>query len=161
MKMASPYQKTFPITWEQVHRDAKNLAGLLLEKKTFKSIIAVARGGLVPAAIIARELNIRMIETVCIASFDWQTQLGTETIIKGLDGDGEDCLVIDDLSDTGRTAQVVREMLPKAHIATLYSKPTGKVFVDSFITEVSQDTWILFPWDSEIQYAKPLSEIKI
>ena len=49
-------------------------------------------------------------------------------------------------------------MLPKAHFATLYSKPAGKPLVDTFITEVSQDTWIPFPWDSEVQYTAPLVE---
>jgi xanthine phosphoribosyltransferase len=28
--------------------------------------------------------------------------------------------------------------------------------VQTFITEVSQDTWIYFPWDLELAYAKPL-----
>lgn len=156
--MASPYRKTFPITWEQLHRDAKTLARKLFEKEKFESIVAITRGGLVPAAIIARELNIRMIDTICIASYDWQNQTDNERIIKSLDGDGTNVLIIDDIADTGRTAQIIRKMLPKAHFATLYTKTTGKEFVDTFITEVSQDTWILFPWDSEIQYTKPISE---
>lgn len=156
--MASPYRKTFPITWEQLHRDSKNLARALFEKEKFESIVAVTRGGLVPAAIIARELNIHMIDTICIATYDWQNQTGNETVLKSLEGDGSNILIIDDLADTGRTAQIVRAMLPKAHFATLYTKAAGKQFVDTFITEVSQDTWILLPWDSEIQYTKPISE---
>jgi len=65
-------------------------------------------------------------------------------------------LVIDDLVDTGNTARLVREMLPKCHYATIYAKPMGKPLVDTFITEVSQDTWILFPWDAEFQYVQPI-----
>jgi xanthine phosphoribosyltransferase len=71
-------------------------------------------------------------------------------------GDDEGWLIIDDLVDTGRTAKVVREMLPKAHFATVYAKPAGRPLVDTFITEVSQDTWILFPWDTESQFVQPI-----
>ena len=56
-------------------------------------------------------------------------------------------LVIDDLVDTGKTARLVRDMVPKCHYATMYAKPAGRPLVDTFITEVSQDTWIYFPWD--------------
>lgn len=112
MGKADRYQKLYPVTWDQLHRDAKALAWRLLEQGPFKGIIGVARGG----------------------------------------------LVVDDLVDTGNTATIIRNMLPKAHFATLYSKPAGKPLVDTFITEVSQDTWILFPWDSEVQYTAPLVE---
>lgn len=160
MANAESYRKTFPVTWDQLHRDAKAMAWRLLEYRNFKSIVAVTRGGLVPAAIIARELNIRMIDTVCIITYQWKDQGEDETILKGLEGQGDEMLVIDDLVDTGRTARIVRNMLPKAHFATLYAKPAGKPLVDSFITEVSQDTWILFPWDSEVQYSKPIVDLR-
>ena len=61
--------KKYPVTWDQMHRDAKALAWRLLDKKEeFKGIVAVTRGGMIPACIIARELNLRMIETFCVAS---------------------------------------------------------------------------------------------
>ena len=156
---AERYHKTFPITWDQLHRDAKALAWRLLEYRNFKSIVAITRGGLVPAAIIARELNIRLIDTVCIITYQWKDQSDSESVLKSVDGDGDGVLLIDDLVDTGRTARLVRNMLPKAHFAALYAKPAGRPLVDSFITEVSQDTWILFPWDSEVQYAKPIVDL--
>ena len=62
-----------------------------------------------------------------------------------------------DLVDTGSTARVVREMLPGAHFATVYAKPKGREMVDTFITEVSQDTWIFFPWDLDVAYVAPIS----
>ena len=73
----------------------------------------------------------------------------------GGDG-GEDILVIDDLVDTGKTAKCVREMLPKAHFATVYAKPMGSSLIDTYVTAVSQDTWIYFPWDLELQFAPPI-----
>ncbi|OYV86201.1 MAG: xanthine phosphoribosyltransferase [Acidiphilium sp. 21-68-69] len=70
---------------------------------------------------------------------------------------GAGFLIIDDLVDTGTTAREVRQLLPRAHFATVYAKPAGKALVDTFITEVSQDTWILFPWDTEPQFVAPIA----
>ena len=153
------YTKTFPISWEQLHRDSKALAWRLVDMKAWQGIVTITRGGLVPASIIARELEIRLVDTVCISSYDERDQ-GASTILKSVDTDGEDWLLIDDLVDTGQTARIVREMLPKAHFATVYAKPEGRPLVDSFITEVSQDTWILFPWDTESQFVQPIVDIK-
>lgn len=153
------YTKTFPISWEQLHRDSKALAWRLVDMKAWQGIVTITRGGLVPASIIARELEIRLVDTVCISSYDERDQ-GESTILKSVDTDGEDWLLIDDLVDTGQTARIVREMLPKAHFATVYAKPEGRPLVDSFITEVSQDTWILFPWDTESQFVQPIVDIK-
>jgi xanthine phosphoribosyltransferase len=149
------YNKTFPISWEQLHRDAKALAWRLVDMKTWKGIIAITRGGLVPASIIARELEIRLVDTVCISSYDFK-EMGESKILKSVDIDDGGWLLVDDLVDTGRTARIVRDMLPKAHFATVYAKPEGRPLVDTYITEVSQDTWILFPWDTESQFVKPI-----
>ena len=107
-------------------------------------------------AIVARELDIRLVDTICIASYDDRAQ-GEVKVLKGIAGDGEGLLIVDDLVDTGITAKAVRGMLPKAHFATVYAKPAGRPMVDTFVTEVSQDTWILFPWDIEPQFAPPIA----
>ena len=150
------YQRSFPVSWDQLHRDARALAWRLMDHDYFKGIVAITRGGLVPAAIVARELDIHLVDTVCVSSYDWQDHKGEVEVLKRIDMDGEGWLLIDDLVDTGRTAKTVREMLPKAHFATVYAKPQGRPLVDTFITEVSQDTWILFPWDAEVQYVQPM-----
>jgi xanthine phosphoribosyltransferase len=154
--------KAFPVSWEQFHRDARALAWRLAGSGPFKGLVAITRGGLVPAAIIARELDLRLIETICISSYDnHKNQTGLH-VIKPLSselvGDGTGLLVIDDLVDTGKTAREVREMLPKAHFATVYAKPAGRPLVDTFITEVSQDTWIYFPWDMGLTFQPPIAK---
>jgi xanthine phosphoribosyltransferase len=154
------YQRTYPISWDQLHRDAKALAWRLLDKDFFKGIIAVTRGGLVPAAIIARELDIRLVDTICVSSYDWKNQKGEVKLLKGIEGDGQGWLIVDDLVDTGRTGKLIRELLPKAHFACIYAKPAGRPLVDTFITEVSQDTWILFPWDAESQFVQPIAGMR-
>ncbi|MGH7089523.1 MAG: xanthine phosphoribosyltransferase [Stellaceae bacterium] len=148
--------KTFPITWDELHRHAKALAWRLLELGPWQGIVAVTRGGLVPAAIVARELDIRLVDTVCIASYEDRSK-GAVTVLKRISGDGTGYLIIDDLVDTGETARAVREMLPRAHFASVYAKPAGRPAVDTYVTEVSQDTWILFPWDIEPQFAPPIA----
>lgn len=153
---ADRYKRSYPISWEQLHRDAKALSWRLYEKRSqWRGIVAVTRGGLVPAAVIARELDIRHIDTICITSYDWKDQ-GETNVLKSVEGDGEGLLIIDDLVDTGSTARVVRKMLPEAFFATVYAKPEGKPLVDVYVTEVSQDTWILFPWDSESRFVEPI-----
>ncbi len=153
--MAAKPARYFPVSWDELHRDAKALAWRLAGLGPFRGIVAITRGGLVPAHIIARELDIRLIDTVCIASYE-ETEQREPRLLKGVEGDGEGWLVIDDLVDTGQTGRILRRLLPKAHFATVYAKPEGRPVVDTFITEVSQDTWILFPWDMERQYAKPI-----
>ena len=148
-------RKDFPVSWDELHRNARALAWRLSSLPVLNGVVAVTRGGLVPAAIVARELEVRLVDTVCVASYDHKDQ-GETKILKGVEGDGEGMLIVDDLVDTGKTAKVVRDMLPKAHFATVYAKPAGRPMVDTFVTEVSQDTWILFPWDVELAYAEPI-----
>lgn len=155
--------RMFPVSWEELHRHCKALAWRLLDKGPFEGIIAVTRGGLVPAAIVARELNLRLIETICCSTYDDTKRRNTVRMLKpataAMANKGKGWLVVDDLVDTGITFRFVREQLPKAHFATIYAKPAGRPLVDSYITEVSQDTWILFPWDMEPQKSKPIAEL--
>ena len=159
--MSNRYSKEFPVSWDQLHRDSKALAWRLTDNGPWARIVTVTRGGMVPACIVARELEIRLIDTICITSYDHQEQ-STVNVLKSpsptpsrADSLGQD-LVIDDLVDTGKTALRIRELLPNAHYATIYAKPEGRPLVDTFVTEVSQDTWIYLPWDMELQFIQPI-----
>lgn len=157
-----PHEKGFHISWDQIHRDSRALAWRLDGKGpidgAWKAVIAITRGGMAPAMIVARELDIRTVDTISVKSYDHQQQ-SDAVVLKSPDmslmGDGEGVLIVDDLVDTGKTLEVVRGLFPKAHIATVYAKPEGRPMTDSFITEVSQDTWIFFPWDMALQYVEP------
>ena len=156
--------KAFPVSWDQFHRDARALAWRVAGmQREWRAMVAITRGGLVPAAIICRELGIRMIETVCIASYHDYDEQGELKVLKNVDSrllenEGEGILVVDDLTDTGKTAAIVRAMMPKAHFATVYAKPKGRPLIDTFVTEVSQDTWIYFPWDMGLTYQEPITK---
>ena len=160
----SRYEDEIIISWIELHRDARYLSEMLHAKGPWTGIIAITRGGLVPAALVARELDIRLIDTICVnsyapASSGQAEQVQAEVkILKGVVGDGAGYLLIDDLVDSGRTAQVVRQLLPKAHFATLYAKPAGRPIVDTCVKEFKQNKWIYFPWDIEYKFALPIKD---
>ncbi len=159
-KTSDAYLKNYPVSWQELHRDAKALAWRLMEMGPWHGLIGIARGGLVPATIVARELEIRLVDSVCLISYDYQQQ-GEVKVLKApeLENDGEGWLVVDDLVDTGQTARKVHELWPKAHLATIFAKPAGRPEVDTFVTEVSQDTWIHFPWDTDLSFVQPIADI--
>ena len=157
-----PHEKGFHVSWDQLHRDARALAWRLdgrgPDNGAWKAVVAITRGGMAPAMIVARELDIRTVDTISIKSYDRHSRAEAK-VLKFPDlelvGDRTGILIIDDLVDSGKTIEVVRAKMPKAHYATIYSKPMGRPQVDTYITEVSQDTWIFFPWDMALQYVEP------
>ena len=157
--MNLPTKQELFVSWEELHRATRELARRQLPAEQWQGIVAVSRGGLVPAAIIARELNIRLVETVCISSYDHQSQRDDAIILKdaAVSDAGAGFLVIDDLVDTGKTLTLLRQRLPKAKFITVYGKPTGLPLVDDYEAKLPQDTWIHFPWDMHLGYVDPLA----
>ncbi len=157
-----PHEKGFHVSWDQIHRDSRALAWRLdgkgPEDGGWRAVVAITRGGMAPAMIVARELDIRTVDTISVKSYDHQQQSEAQ-VLKAPDGDmmgdGTGILVVDDLVDSGKTLELVRKLYPNAHFATVYAKPTGEPQVDTFVTGVSQDTWIFFPWDMALQYVEP------
>ena len=125
----------YVVTWDMLQIHARKLATRLLPVEQWKGIIAVSRGGLVPGALLAREL----------------------TVLKRAEGDGEGFIVIDDLVDTGGTAVAIREMYPKAHFVTIFAKPAGRPLVDDYVVDIPQDTWIEQPWDMGVVFVPPIA----
>ena len=164
MSNHSRYADEVVISWPELHRDARYLAVMLHGIGQWRGIIAITRGGLVPAALLARELEIRLIDTICVASYTGNSSEGAAQnqgqleIIKTCPGDGEGFLLVDDLVDTGRTAAFVRKLLPKAHFATLYAKPEGRPIVDTCVKEFKQNKWIYFPWDIDYHFVKTIKD---
>ena len=157
-----PHERGFHVSWDQLHRDARALAWRLQGEAPeggWRAVVAITRGGMAPAMIVSRELDIRVVDTISVKSYDHQTRADAVVLkapqadVMGADGAG--VLIIDDLVDTGKTLELVRQLYPKAHFATVYAKPMGRDMVETFITEVSQDTWIFFPWDMALQYVEP------
>ena len=95
-----------------------------------------------------------------VAAYD-EEQPGEPVLLKPPEaaGDGNGFLIIDDLVDRGATAKLVRGLLPRAHFACLYAKPSGRPFTDTFVLEVAQETWILFPWDTAPLFVPPIGRV--
>ena len=158
-----PSSTSVAISWTRFHHDARRLAVQLCAAGAFSAIVAVTRGGLAPAAIVARELGVRVVDTLGVASYNAETLRGGLTLTKPLAEmvrlrPSSDILVIDDLADTGETVRAVRALLPNAHLATLYVKPQGRPTVDSFVAEFPLDCWVYFPWDldDDNNYRSPI-----
>ena len=146
------------VSWDQLHRDARTLAAKLLPLGPWQGIVAITRGGMIPAAIVAREIDCRLVESVSIATYDEESMQAAQILKPPLAaGDGTGFLVIDDLVDTGVTARLVRDLLPRAHFACLYAKPAGQSVADSWVSEVPQETWVLFPWDTAPLFVAPIA----
>ena len=157
-----PHEKGFHVSWDQLHRDARALAWRLDGHGPidggWRAVVAITRGGMAPAMIVARELDIRTVDTISVTSYRHQEQRAAQVLKPpdaALMGDGTGVLVVDDLVDSGKTLELVRRLYPEAHLATVYAKPQGRPNVDTYVTEVSQDTWIFFPWDMALQYVRP------
>lgn len=147
------------LSWTEFHRDTRQLARQLLDdcngSPPWEGIIGIARGGLVPATILARELDIRLVDSLCIASYNHDKQ-GEIEILKPVAGDGSGFLLVDDLVDTGVTARVARQLLPQAHFVAVYAKPAGRADAQQFAREFPQDTWLHFPWDIDTGFKPPM-----
>jgi xanthine phosphoribosyltransferase len=155
--MSLSTNKMFYVSWEAFHRATKQLAKLCLDGG-YDRIIAVSRGGLVPAAILARELNIRVVDSICVSSYDHDQQRELHILKNAELADSPKLLIVDDLVDTGETAKALRKLFPQACFVTVYAKPQGKPLVDKYVTDIEQETWIQLPWDMELSYSKPLAE---
>lgn len=137
------------LSWSDFHSDCRRLAEAVKQSgKTYNRILAVSRGGLIPAGILAYELNIRDCEAVNMSSYDAGGQRRDDAAIE-LRADksaDEKTLVIDDISDSGRTFRLLRCLYPQACFASVYVKAAGESAVDLFAQKLP-DRWLVFPWD--------------
>lgn len=135
------------ITWDEFHNDVKALAQKL-KNGQYNRIIAVSRGGLLPAGILAYELDIRNSQTINVLSYDNGKSRRDEDveIDCNVETADEHTLIVDDLADSGRTFRLLRKRFPQAHFTSVYVKEEGEGVVDSCCRRLPNE-WIVFPWD--------------
>jgi len=142
--------KYYNISWEKFHNDVKELAKIIKDKNIkFDKLVAVARGGYLPAGILAYELEARDVESISVQTYDGEVQRDQKEakVVTHLEGDGENCLIIDDLVDTGGTIKLLKARFPKATFASVYVKEQSKDIIDLYTSITPSDKWIMFPWD--------------
>lgn len=136
------------INWNDFHQDVKDLCARIRQSGEYDKIVAISRGGLVPAGIIAYELDIRNSAVINIATYVGAEHLKLDEVDRpeAVGKVDEKTLIIDDLADSGQTFRVMRRQFPKGRYVTVYAKEKGKNEVDLYAREVP-DEWIVFPWD--------------
>ncbi len=140
------YTKLF-LSWQDIELATKALADTLKSKGKWQKLICITRGGLMPAALLSRYLDIKYVDTICLSSYDESDKQGQLEVIKYLSSNESDFLVVDDLVDTGKSFVKAREFLPNAHLCCLYAKPKGKTFINTYQIDIPQSTWVVFPWE--------------
>lgn len=140
------------ITWDEI----KHWSDILAEKIKADctnldqaTLVAVSRGGLIPAQLVAYKLNIRDVRVMKLISYNDQ---GTREAIKDISTDrlfdGSDVYFIDDLADSGATVDYIRKRFPSARICTLLMKTCCEEEPDICIRSgLKAESWLVFPWD--------------
>jgi xanthine phosphoribosyltransferase len=137
-------------------KELQNDIKLLAEKSHLfqaDTILAIARGGLIPSQLLAYHLNIRDIQTIQIQSYDKTLQRDELKLIDTTDlSNCSRVLIVDDIVDSGNTLNAlllhVRDKYPHTEFksASLFYKPSASVQPDFTCKEAKE--WINFFWES-------------
>lgn len=140
--------------WGQI----EGLVDRLLEQlpRDYDALLAVTRGGLVPAGLIAEKINQRNVIVAAVMFYTDEGETLDEPVFLQFPSDAilnrKRVLIIDDIWDSGRTAMGVKERIEaaggEAEIAVLHYKPGQSVYEeepDYYVVET--DHWIVYPWE--------------
>lgn len=136
------------ITWDDYLWDCRTLVKRIQENaQPFNGIVAIARGGLVTAGIIAPLLDIRIVESLCLQSYSEEGKRG-QMIQHNLTSLArtKGFLVIDDLVDSGHTINYTSN-LGLFDSAVLYRKSNTEFEPTFYARELPAEKWIVFPWE--------------
>jgi len=151
-------KETELLSWDDVHQACKHLS-LNIRRKYPSNlpipevIVGIARGGLIPATLIAHILGSRRIISIQAESYaDKDTEshslsLHIPSNLTALAGDRPDIIFIDDLVDTGHTMAAIADLFPLAFRCSVYAKPAGRHSVHCTAIAKPQDVWLSFPWE--------------
>lgn len=139
-----------PVSWTDYNRYAQHLAEVILVKdEPIDEIVAIARGGLSLGHVLSDLLR-TSISTFSIQSYEDIKEQGEVKITAGLQTtiEGKHILLVDDVSDTGKTlvraVEYLKDFKPKRiTTATMFYKPHSVYKPDFFVQETA--AWILFP----------------
>lgn len=152
-KDMSGYNTKIFLSWDDIRSDSIALANKLSKEWAGETglperMLAITRGGMIPASIIAYKLGIKNIETIGLESYEGQGRSKQVDMIKKACPDFlEKTLIIDDVADTGGTFAFLRSLVKDCVFASPYAKPKGEDYADCFVRTFEQEEWIVFPWD--------------
>lgn len=144
------------LTWEGFGKASRELAEQVVgDSFRPEVIVAVARGGLLLAGSLAYALGVKLADAMNVEFYTDVAETLPDPVLLAplLDIDsiaGRRVLVVDDVADSGRTLQLVMDILLKhgaeVRTAALYTKPTSIYRVDYVWKDT--DAWIVFPWSA-------------
>ena len=136
------------ITFTEIKNACKDIADKIKSENHEKiTIVAVARGGLVPATIIAHLLGIKDIRFIRLSSYanDHQQSELVDTTFDEIPN-AETTYIIDDICDSGETLLYLRKKYPLAKICVLINK--NQTIKPDFAPRTEPaGLWINFPWE--------------
>ncbi len=145
------------LTWSDFGAASRDLATQIVADGFIADIVvAVARGGLVPAGALAYALGTKAAGTLNVEFYtDVEETLPAPVVLEPLLDTsalaGKNLLVVDDVADSGRTLALVLDLLaPHARAvrsAVLYTKPRTVVRPDYSWRDT--ELWITFPWSAQ------------
>jgi xanthine phosphoribosyltransferase len=154
-----PEQTQIILSWADIYSACVCVVGQMNAVQYLpKKLVAISRGGLAPAAILAHILDIRDVTCIRFQSYTHQGRsailIGTEDLDRLHDGNivGPDTLVVDDIWDTGNT---LRSLYTHSHskfkACSLYHKPRKERATTPFPQfpgKAVGDRWVVFPWEA-------------
>lgn len=141
---------TIPISWAEFYTVQQRLIQQIKDSgKTYKYIITIPCGGLMPAYILAKAFDLPIV-TINITSYNGQESGELQHV--SIEGFGSevlnptDALIVDDIYDSGKTLQYLQAKYPGIDTAVTFAR-----YADNTATYVGaildHDTWIDFPWE--------------
>jgi hypoxanthine phosphoribosyltransferase len=153
---APPLPDREVLGWLEFGDSSRSLARDVLESGFVPDfVIAIARGGLLPAGALAYAIGTKSCGSLNVEFYsDVDTTLPEPVILPPmLDNTaliGKNILLVDDVADSGRTLALVVDMLERVGVtvktATLYFKPRSVITPDFYWKKT--DRWIVFPWSA-------------
>ncbi|MCS6956261.1 MAG: phosphoribosyltransferase family protein [Patescibacteria group bacterium] len=147
----------YKLSWNNLYKDCLLLAEkILATKPKLDRIIAISRGGLVPARILSDFLSLP-ISNIVISSYSNLKQLKEPEIVEvaPFSWHNENLLIVDEVSDTGKTFKRALKYFKNKKIGKIYTcspyiKPKTAHIPDFYIKKI--DVWIVFPYDLKETY---------
>ena len=145
------------ISWEEFHRDCNETATKVYKQLSrIDYIVGIARGGLVPARIMAEVIKPEGFYVIGVKLYDEDSKEDKITLyqdIPDVDWSGRNVLIVDDISDGGTTLEYAIDQLERTngHIytATPYIKSRTIVRPDVYAKEYDNDKWLVFPFECD------------
>lgn len=159
------YRKEY--TWHYIAAACSSLAHRVKETERdhpITHVVGISRGGLIPATLIAKHLDVREVVSFGLKSYndgdDYETRISTPTVYQDirdcyqLSRDGSHTLVVDDVTDKGNTFKYIERALKDMSsvinfkTSTIFKKPTSSFDPDYVYNMAPIEEWIVFPWEN-------------